>query len=84
MFSKLSAPLRVNEFPNELVCWSIAQFSRRAALHHPAFVHQHNFICEIGGFGEIMSYEDDALMQPGENFLQISLEPRTDQRIECP
>ena len=48
-------------------------------LHDPAFVHEHDLVAEIGGFGQIVRNQKGGLLQPRENFLQIVLQTQREQ-----
>src|SRR4030095_6006265 len=51
-------------------------------LNDPAFIHEHNCVAEIGGFGEIVRDEERGLLESREDFLQIHLQSSADERIK--
>ena len=59
-----------------------AKIGNRTLLNDPAFVHEHDLVAEIGGFGEIVRDQNRGLLQSLENFLQILLQSGADERIE--
>ena len=58
------------------------KIDERTLLNDPAFIHQHDFVAEVGGFGEIVRDKKRGLSQAREDFLQVFLERRTHERIE--
>ena len=74
--------MRVDEFGNEIVRRFFAKIDNRTLLHDAAFVHEHDFVAEISGFGQIVRDEQRGLLQTRENFLQIFLQRGAHERIE--
>ena len=52
-------------------------------LSDPTVVHKHDFIAEVSGFGEIVRDQKRRLFQPRKDFLQIFLQRRANEGIEC-
>src|SRR5207253_9242128 len=73
--------LGVDEFGNKLACRTLLKIDERTLLNDPAFIHQHDFVAEVGGFGEIVRDKKRGLSQAREDFLQVFLERRTHERI---
>src|SRR6266704_2019432 len=48
-----------------------AKIGERTLLDDSAFIHEHDFVSEISGFGEIVGYQKRRLAEAGKNFLQI-------------
>src|SRR5215472_10057602 len=78
------ATLRVDEFRYEEVGWSFAQIGNRAVLHDPAFIQEHDFVCKINRFRQIVSYKKHRLTKSRENFLEVFLQGSAHQRVERP
>ena len=56
------------------------KIGERTLLDDPAFIHEHDFVAKIGGFGEIVRDQKRGLSQACEDFLQVFLERRTNER----
>ena len=50
--------LRIDEFTYEIICWLFTKIDKRALLDNVAFVHEHDFITEIGCFRQIVETPD--------------------------
>src|ERR1700720_1329669 len=64
-----NAPLRVNEFGNEIVRRLFSKIDNRPLLNDPAFIHEDDFVAKISRFGEIVRDQKCRLLQARENFL---------------
>src|SRR4051794_11119336 len=74
--------LRIDELGHERVGWSFAEIGDRAFLNDSAFVHEHDLVCKISRFRQIVSDEKYRLAKPHENFLEIFLQRSAYQRVE--
>src|SRR5437016_5806879 len=74
--------LGVDKFGNEGAGRLFVKNGERTLLDHSAFIHEHDFVSEISGFGEIVGYQKRRLAEAGENFLQILLQRCAHERIE--
>ena len=74
--------MRVDEVAHENASRFRPQIIERPALDDPAFAHEHDFVSEIGGFGQVVRNENRGLVEPRKNFFQVLLQGGADERIE--
>ena len=67
------ASLRVDELGNKGIGRSFAKIGYRTLLYDAAFIHEHDFVAEIGCFRQVMRDEQRGLAQARENFFEILL-----------
>src|SRR5467141_2479811 len=65
--------LGVDKFGNEGAGRLFTKIGERTLLDDSAFIHEHDFVSEISGFGQIVGDQKRCLAEAGENFLQILL-----------
>src|SRR2546430_8652578 len=74
--------LGVDKFGNEGAGRLFAKIGERTLLDDPAFIHEHNFVPEISGFGKIVRDQKRRLSETRKDLLQILLQRRAHKRIE--
>ena len=72
----------IDELGNEIARRFRAESFQRSDLHDAPLIHEHDFIAEVRGFGQIVRDENGGLLQPRKNFLQIFLLCGSNQGIE--